>query len=171
MGLFKKNPDPITDRSRELNAKISALEAKIKRLNVEIETGTGTRERPTPQSRATPGPAPAQPPAPQDSDPIFERVDQGPLKTPEGAPAPAQHFNDLGVRKYDLMGLVDRIRKQFQSPPVANPKLVSYLAAGSIQGLRPLRYEKRVMRNRCIALGILLLLVFLGIFYVLEHRH
>jgi hypothetical protein len=34
-----------------------------------------------------------------------------------------------------------------------------------------LRYEKRVARNRCVALAILLLLAFLGIFYALEHRH
>jgi hypothetical protein len=170
MGLFKKNPDPITDRSRELTAKISSLEAKIKRLNQEIENGEGTRNRPTAQVRPPPGTA-SQPPKPHDHDPVFERVDQGQLNATDETPPPAQHFNDLGVRKYDLMSLVDRLRKQFQSPPAANPKLVSYLAAGSIQGLRPLRYEKRVMRNRCIALGILLLLVFLGIFYVLEHRH
>jgi hypothetical protein len=67
--------------------------------------------------------------------------------------------------------LLERIRKQFKSTPAANPKLVSYLAAGSIQGLRPLRKEKRVARNRCVALAILLLLAFLGIYYALEHRH
>jgi len=66
---------------------------------------------------------------------------------------------------------LERIRKQFQSTPAANPKLVSYLAAGSIQGLRPLRYERRVARNRFLALAIILLLAFLGIFLALEHRH
>lgn len=162
MGLFKKNPDPITGRSRELNAKISALEARIKKLNEEIRT------EPDPRSRLA-APPPAPKPAP--NDPIFEAVDQNRLKNPSEPAVNPQHFNELGVRKYDLLSLLDRIRKHFQGPPVSNPKLVNYLAAGSIQGLRPLRYEKRVARNRCVALATLLLLAFLGICYVLEHRH
>jgi len=162
MGLFKKNPDPITGRSRELNAKISELESRIKKLNSELKAGETTPVRPTIQ----PEPAPPRP-----SEPVFEKVDQNQLKAPAEPRATGQHFNELGVRKYDLFSLLDRIRKQFQGPPPANPKLVSYLAAGSIQGLRPLRYEKRVARNRCIALAALLLLAFFGIFYALEHRH
>jgi hypothetical protein len=162
MGLFKKNPDPITGRSRELSAKISALESKIKRLNQEIRQGP----MPGPRTAVQPDSVLAR-----SSEPIFEKVDQNQLKEPAEAPATAQHFNELGVRKYDLLSLLERIRKQFQSPPAANPKLVNYLAAGSIQGLRPLRYEKRVARNRFAALTILLLLAFLGICYALEHRH
>ena len=48
----------------------------------------------------------------------------------------------------------------FVDPPPANEKLVNYLAAGGIQGLRPLRFERRIARNRiifiCIVLGLLL---------------
>ena len=40
-----------------------------------------------------------------------------------------------------------------------NPKLVNYLAAGSIQGLRPMRYEKRVARNRVLALDVIVILL------------
>ncbi|MGD0813947.1 MAG: hypothetical protein ABSA83_10110 [Verrucomicrobiota bacterium] len=167
MGLFNKNPDPITDRSRELNAKIAVLESKIKKLSQELQPGTGAQLSAPPRSAAVS----AQPEAAatRNSEPVFEKVDQKELKAP--AQQPAQHFNELGVRKYDLLSLLERIRKQFQSPPAANPKLVNYLAAGSIQGLRPLRYEKRVARNRCVALAILLLLAFLGVFLALEHRH
>jgi predicted nucleic acid-binding Zn ribbon protein len=43
---------------------------------------------------------------------------------------------------------------------------VSYLAAGGIQGLRPLRYEKRVARNRFIAFVAVLVLLLLGTFLV-----
>ena len=42
---------------------------------------------------------------------------------------------------------------------------IQYLAAGSIQGLRPLRYEKRVARNRFLALLALLILVLWGLAY------
>jgi hypothetical protein len=171
MGLFKKNPDPITDRSRELNAKISALESKIKKLSEELEPAPGPRLRSTAYPAG--GTDSTQPGAatPRSSEPIFEKVDQNQLKAPAEPPAAGQNFHELGVRKYDLLSLWERIKKEFQGPPAANPKLVSYLAAGSIQGLRPLRYEKRVARNRCIALAVLLLLASLGIFFALEHRH
>ena len=46
-----------------------------------------------------------------------------------------------------------------------------YLAAGGIQGLRPMRYEKRVARNRFIALVVILFLTLLGIIAVfVRHR-
>ncbi|HUA67136.1 MAG TPA: hypothetical protein VMA13_01195, partial [Candidatus Saccharimonadales bacterium] len=74
--------------------------------------------------------------------------------------------------KYDLWSLLDRFRKQFHGPPAANPKLVNYLAAGSIQGLRPLRYEKRVARNRFILLlAILGLLCLFIASYALQRHH
>ena len=47
---------------------------------------------------------------------------------------------------------------------------MSYLAAGGIQGLRPLRYEKRVARNRFIALVIVLLVILLGVFSIFLHN-
>ena len=47
---------------------------------------------------------------------------------------------------------------------------MSYLAAGGIQGMRPLRREKRVARNRTIALAIMLLLALLGLIAVLHGR-
>jgi hypothetical protein len=171
MGLFKKNPDPITDRSRELNAKISELESEIKKLSEEVQPGPAQRVRLNANPKSAGITAPPVAGARRPSDPIFEKVDQNPLKAPTESPATAQHFNELGVRKYDLLSLLERIRKQFQSPPAANPKLVNYLAAGSIQGLRPLRYEKRVARNRFVALAILFLLAVLGILFALEHRH
>ena len=43
---------------------------------------------------------------------------------------------------------------------------MSYLAAGGIQGLSPLRREKRVARNRFIVLVSFLFLVLLGIWIV-----
>src|SRR5205085_2066261 len=46
-----------------------------------------------------------------------------------------------------------RLVGYFRGPATHNPKLVSYLAAGSIRGLRPLRYEKRVARNRFLLMS------------------
>ena len=75
------------------------------------------------------------------------------------------HFNDLGVRKYDLLSAWRRLTHHLSGPTSNNPKMVHYLAAGSIQGLRPLRYERRVARNRFLAFLVLLLLVLWGLAY------
>jgi hypothetical protein len=171
MGLFKKKSDPINARSRELNAKISELESKISRLNNELQSNPGPRVRSTSYPDGATVPASPAVSKPRGSEPIFEKVDQNPWKAPEEPPTTPQHYNELGVRKYDLLSFWERIKKQFRGAPVANPKLVNYLAAGSIQGLRPLRYEKRVARNRFILLAVVFVLVMLGIFFAVEHRH
>jgi len=170
MGLFKKKPDPITDRSKALTAKISELEARIKKLNEEMQPGQGPRLRSTAYPGAVPDAAQSPAAIPRPHEPVFEKVDQAHLKTPSEPSAPVEHFPEMGPRKAGWRSLWERFKKELQGPPAANPKLVSYLAAGSIQGLRPLRYEKRIWRNRCLALAALLLLAFLGIFYAL-HRH
>ena len=63
-----------------------------------------------------------------------------------------------------------RLRNHFQGPPANNPKLISYLAAGSIQGLRPMRYEKRVARNRVLILAVILVFVLWGTLAVILKR-
>jgi hypothetical protein len=99
-------------------------------------------------------------------EPVFEVVK--PLSDTEEISAPDQ-FNDLGVRKYDLPALFNRIRNHFRRPTTNNPRLVAYLAAGGVHGLRPMRYEKRVARNRVIALAVVLLLVLLCVLWVVLH--
>jgi hypothetical protein len=163
MGLFPKKADPITDRARVLNAEISALEARIQKLNQQIQTGQGPRLRSTvyPSAPGAPGKSRAAA-APAASEPIFEEVHQNKLTQPPEPAATSRHFNELGVRKFDLLAVWRRLKKQFAGRPLANPKLINYLAAGSIQGLRPLRYEKRVARNRFFALLGVVGLLFLG---------
>jgi hypothetical protein len=75
------------------------------------------------------------------------------------------------VRKYDLPALFNRVRNHFRGPTTSNPRLVNYLAAGGVQGLRPLRYEKRVARNRFFALVIVVTAVLLGLFLMFLPRH
>jgi hypothetical protein len=171
MGLFKKKVDPISDRARALNAEISALEARIKRLNGQVQSGQGPRLRSTVYPSGQGGKSPAASvPARAASEPIFEEVTK--LTESGEAGGTPQHFNELGVRKFDLLAVWERIKKQFAGRPLGNPKLVNYLAAGSIQGLRPLRYEKRVARNRFFFLAISVGLLFLGFFlWLLAHRH
>ena len=171
MGLFKKKPDPISERGRELNAKIAALESKIKQLNAQAQKSESSegRFRSTAYPQGQAPPAHRQPEAMPD--PVFEKVDQQPLKAGNEEKDSPRRFNELGLRKYDLFSLLERLRQQFRGPAAPNPKLVNYLAAGSIQGLRPLRYEKRVARRRFIALAIVLGAALLGIFLSLARRH
>ena len=103
-------------------------------------------------------------------EPIFEPVDSDRLQAQAEATATPGHYNELGIRKYDLTALLRRLRNHFRGPAATNPKLVSYLAAGGIQGLRPLRYEKRVARNRFIVFVIFLFTMLLGLVVVFFHR-
>jgi hypothetical protein len=52
----------------------------------------------------------------------------------------------------------------------SNPRLVTYLAAGGVRGLRPLRYEKRVARNRVILFAGILFALLLGTLLVYLHH-
>jgi hypothetical protein len=169
MAWPKRKADPISDRARALNQEIAGLESQIRKLDAELQRNQ-SRARAKPSSTLPSATLPttasddvaSKAPMPESQEPIFERVDQNRLKAREEAEHSADHFNDLGVRKYDLPALFQRIRNHFRGPSTTNPKLVSYLAAGGIQGLRPLRYEKRVARNRFIALAALLFAILLG---------
>jgi hypothetical protein len=177
MAWLKKKSDPISDRSRTLNKQIAELESQIKRLDAELQRNQSPSRSNAPVrppasgvSRPQPG-TQATTPMPALQEPIFEAVDQNRLKA-RGEPASTpEHYNELGVRKYDLPALWRRIRNHFRGPATTNPKLVSYLAAGGIQGLRPLRYEKRVARNRFIVLVAFLFFILLGTIMVFWRHH
>jgi hypothetical protein len=175
MSLFRRKTDPLHERARELNEQINALEAEIRRLH-----------HTPPPTAAPPVPAPAvvrdhtpppRPPANTRRSPHFapsaelvlEEVQQSPVATV--ASAPREHRNELGVRKLDLTSLFSRVTRQFRGPAASNPKLVSYLAAGSIQGLRPLRYEKRIARNRFIVAAILLFACLWGLLAIILRQY
>jgi len=174
MGLFKKKPDPLSERARDLTAELAALEAEIKQLSSEREAldaqprlrSTATRGQPSVHSRKA-QPVPAEP-AP--TEPIFEEVNQERVKAANEAPA-ATHYNELGVRKYDLAAAWRRWTDHFRGRSASNPRLINYLAAGSIQGLRPLRYEKRVARNRFILLFLFFFVVLWGLVAYFLRNH
>jgi hypothetical protein len=170
MGLFKKKrTDLISQRSRELTARIAELESRIKHLTQTAQPTDPRRFRSTVYPPGAPGPSRPRS-GPSSSEPVFEPVDRKPLQDSPEPPATARHYNDLGARKFDLLAVLERVKRRFRGPPAANPKLVNYLAAGNIQGLRPLRYEKRVARNRFLALSLLFVVVLFGLFFWLARR-
>jgi hypothetical protein len=163
-----KKPDPVSRRARELGSEIAALEQQIQRLNRQLGQPGAPRLRSTavPHGSTVSHPHPAPP-----AEPIFEEVDQDRLKKKAEAVTPPEHFNDLGVRKYDLAGLLKRVKDNFYGPAASNPQLISYLAAGGVQGLRPLRKEKRVARNRFFLLVVFLLVIMVGVLSIIIRNH
>jgi hypothetical protein len=158
MGLFKKKSDPISERERALNAEIAALESQIKKLSEQSSSGAIPVE---------PSVASSSPEVPQEM--VFEKVEQRPLQA-EAAAVTQDHYNEMGGRKFDVPALLNRWRGIVQGKPSTNPKLVNYLAAGSVQGLRPLRYEKRIARNRFLLLAGCLVILIWGILAWVVHN-
>ncbi len=171
MAFSKKKPDPISEKERVLNAQIAALEAEIKKLGSETAKPSAPKFRSTTSPRGETVTRTAEkilPLAP--AGPVFEEVSSTKINGGH-EPGSPEIYNELGVRKYDLPALWNRIRNHFRGPSTSNPRLVNYLAAGGVHGLRPLRYEKRIARNRFIWLVAIVVVVLFGLFYVLLPKH
>ena len=156
MGLFTKKADPVAKQAKSLNQQIAALELEIRQLNramTQPAPPANERAHSSPTSIASAAPAPRNPAR----EPIFESVEPLPPRAPDGEDR--GHFNDLGVRKYDLAEAWRRLLNRFRGQTTRNPKLVTYLATGSIRGLQPLRYEKRIARNNFLLMSLVFLLV------------
>jgi hypothetical protein len=171
MAWLKKKLDPVSDRARALNSEIAALEAQIKRLDAQLQS---RHSHPRLRSTAVPhGATITHTAQPAETitlsarpEPIFETVDQERLTAREEGTTTVEHYNELGVRKYDFPAMLGRVRDAFRGPTTTNPKLVSYLAAGGVQGLRPLRKEKRIARNRFIVFTVFLFFMLVGVIYM-----
>jgi hypothetical protein len=159
MALFRKKNDPIAERERALKMHIAALEGEIQALN---RKAAEELAQPKLRSTALPYPPAAGKPA---AEPAFEKVSHDKVKAALEDEATAAHFNELGVRQYDPLATLRRWWSQLRGRPAANPKLVSYLAAGSLHGLRALRYEKRVHRRRFFALCTFFIAILWGLIY------
>jgi hypothetical protein len=168
MGLFHNKPDPISDRAKTLKSEIARIETEIQGLSQSLAQA---KNQPRLRSTAQPHSNAPKSPTPEAREPIFEEADPKPLTQPPPAPPARGLSNDLRDRQSKLASVWKRIIKVFRPPAPSNPKLLNLLAAGNIQGLRPLRYEKRVARNRFIALVVIFLLVLWGILaFFFRHR-
>ncbi len=186
MPLFPRRTDPLQQRAKELNSEIARLEKELRTL-ARPDPAPAAPARPAhppaaepaprfrqPAARPTPSPPPATAPAatrrparPAPTPPVSRSAP----RTVPATPIPADdHYNASGLRKFDLSGLWSRIARHLHGPTANNPRMVQYLAVGSVQGLRPLRYEKRIARNRFIGLFLLLLAILWGLAYVYIHQ-
>ena len=167
MSKFQKKPDPISERAKTLQSEIASIQSEIRKL----EAAQPTERSPNP---VLPEPRLAQPldsrkatGGPRREEAAFEDVKSANLNISTSPESGDGHYNELGVRKYDLASAWARFKNQFRGPAASNSRLVSYLAAGSVRGLRPLRYEKRVARNRFVALFLVLIAILWGLIVAL----
>ncbi len=158
MHWLVKKADPLDTHARKLDAQIARLEREIARLSAHPERPV----RLVSKTRASP---PAEPAAKANPVPELRPSPLAPRPVPGLAAGtdPDARYNFQGVRKFDLPAVWRRMERHFRGPTAHNPRMVQYLAAGSVHGLRPLRYEKRVARNRFIGLFVLLLGVLFGL--------
>ena len=165
MGWRKKQEaaDPFEARSKALAEQIRKLEKQIQDLAEKPAPppprAQPSRANPTPQAPAPRSSSQATRPAPS---PAALPKPPPPAPSPSG-PAHDTRVNPHGLRKFDLAALWSRLQNHFRGPNANNPRMVQYLAAGSVHGLRPLRYERRVARNRFIGLFVLLVLILFGL--------
>jgi len=113
MALFQKKADLISDRARVLNDEIAALESEIKRLDSQLQRAIWSKHsriipacaprrfltgRPRTASRNLPHTRPWPPPSMS----RFSRTWPESVESPRRDPQHPEHYNELGVRKYDL---------------------------------------------------------------------
>lgn len=174
MGWLKKKSDPVSDRAQALSAEIEALEEQIKQLGTQL-----TRPTEAPRLRSTAAPHgvnvahyhDVKATVTERTEPVFEQINQERITMPNEMPNAPEHFNEFGMRKFDFPAFVQRVRSFFSGPNTSNPRLVSYLAAGGVHGLQPLRKEKRVARNRFIFFAAILFVVLFGTLWMYLQRH
>ena len=139
MGLFRRNKDPLKKRAKSVQNKLNQLNSQIRYLD----------ENPAQMTAELKG------------------LKQNGQSLPR-RPSTIEKDQPLDTKVQRPEKLWERIIKNFRKPPVStNPKMVNFLAAGSIQGLRPLRYERRVARNRFLAFTSVLVLILIGLFWTL----
>ena len=139
MGLFRRNKDPLKKRAKSVQNKLNELHAQIQDLD------------------ENPGQVSSE----------LHDLKQKDQSLPR-RPSTMKKDQPLDTKSQRPEKIWDRMTKHFRKPPVStNPKMVNFLAAGSIQGLRPLRYERRVARNRFLAFTTVLVLILIGLFWTL----
>jgi hypothetical protein len=173
MNWFRKKTDPVSERAQALSAEIAALEAQIRQLDDQLHHAPESLVA-TAVATATLTASSSDQVLPGDrdrrsvsalalgSEPVFETISVERITREPEMPNLPEQFNEFGMRKFDFPAFVQRTRTFFTGPSTSNPKLVRYLSAGGVQGLRPLRKEKRVARNRFILFSALLFVVLFG---------
>ncbi len=167
MGLFGKKKNPLKDRENSLNAEIESLEDQIHRLNSVLDKAAKSADAKSAAPLAARAADPGRKPVSPDGDPVFEPVDQNRLHDTK-IPNPFSKTKEpRSIQTEGSVSFWEKLTRFFRGPTSSNPRLVNYLAAGNIHGLRPLRYEKRIHRNRTLLWVGILLVALIGLIKML----
>lgn len=159
--------DPVKKRERALQKQLRGIRSQIDALD---EESRKIQQPPRVRSTVRPGKSlPPQNPFSAGQERAFEPEAGETTQARESLEVAAPHYNEHGVKKLDAVHLWRRLRRRLRRTPSSQSKFVDYLAAGSIQGIRPLRYERRIARNRFLALFVLLLALLFGILVLLQN--
>ncbi len=145
MAWFIKAKDPMSVRQAELDREIEVIQRRISDLSA----------RPLPPARALP-------PRPREATQPFGSV------PPRAVPAPtptsvvgSRSGASVPTDRFNLVEAWQRWVQRFGGQPRRPSGLVHLMAAGSVHGLRPLRYERKIARRRfLLSLSLLLLLLY-----------
>jgi len=166
MGWFRKKSDPIDARVRELERELEELRGEINEHTPDAES-----ESESPAFRSSYYPGQSSEAAGEDEHLILEADDQATLRQP--TKCLQEKLDGLSAKPTGLRAKLKELKENVgaSSAANANPKLLKYLSTGDLEGLQPLRREKRIARNRVLFLTLLLLLVLLGLAaVVMENR-
>ena len=140
-------------RQAELDREIQAIQRRISDLSA----------RPLPQARLKPSVRPA----PQNlATPGSWQNFESSAARPTPAPAPVSVAGPrtgpaVPADRFNLVEVWQRWMQRLGGQPRRPSGLVNLMAAGSVHGLRPLRYERKIARRRfLLSLGLLLLLLY-----------
>jgi hypothetical protein len=168
--LLRAGKDPISARARSLNTRARELKAEIRRLKKQSSqepkfqrtTSLLSRRSDDRSDRSSMGA-------------LFETVEHDDLRVVEEIRDPEAHYNALGVRKLDPMAWVrgrvggkPEVQRKSVTEKPKPQKLAQYMAVGGVQGIEPLRREKRIARNRFLMMFVLFLLILCGVFAVMR---
>lgn len=168
--LLQARKDPISARARNLNVRARELKAEIRRLKKQSSLEPKFQRTTSVLSARSDDSS-----EPSSMGALYETVEHDDLRVVEQIRDPEAHYNALGVRKLDPMSWVRRRTGKKPEPKTKtileeteHQKLVQYMAVGSVQGIEPLRREKRIARNRFLMMFLVFLLVLCGVFAVMR---
>lgn len=138
-----------------MQARQKSLEREISRLQKRI---THLSAQPPPQAQLN-----RRQHSPSVRGALTDRPIPTPAPRPSSVPSGGLNSSSAPLDRYNLVEAWARWKIKFGPRPRTPSGLVTLMAAGSVHGLRPLRYERKIARRRLLLSLSFLLLILYGI--------
>jgi hypothetical protein len=167
--LLQAGKDPISSRAKSLSSRARELKAEIRKLEKQ-----SIKEPKFQRTTSSKGRNRVEGLEDSSLQSMFETIEHKTLGLKNHSRDPQAHYNSQGVKKLDPMGWIKRQSERNPASDKADieqastTKWVQYMATGGVQGIEPLRREKRIARNRFLLMFALFLVILCGIFAVMR---